>query len=704
MSLKKTESMVQIDKEFRRLLRDMGIEQHRSIEIDEKLSTCKKMNLIAANQSIPEINKNMKLQIFKLRTVPTLTCLEIIKCYLELGKSEVCGYFVENGGLAALEGSFEKLYQEEKALFCDIIRVMASNYASVPVSGLIKKVYKKLGPEILEILDCCVENSATKFLFEDRYIEFVISEAISTPSNEKLVDFLTSLYKKSDSGEKMYLKYFLSKAEFFKHVENAKCLEQEVKKRLCCAPVLENMGAREKFQGILEAVDSQGLSQAVVLILENLLFRSGLSLEELKKKIPADLKNLEREKDGPVQKKETPSTQCRAKETEDKPLPSSVGEEPTEEAQPAKAEAPKEEVCKKKAEVHRPPPSRRGPPRKKATQGGAKKGRDDVSKFEYLYRPVRWTKVTPGNSVWRSVSTVGVEDIFGAEDLSAFKKSGELQKVQGRTFVQPIIDPRKDNAINIALGRVKHSNAELKELILGCRLSDENLTRQLINNFPTRDELEMLKKREQGFGRAETFFKECMDAVDRLHEALCISQFVSGLRAQGVSVNVKFLGSFYRRLMSSRAFVDLLRLLLFLGNVLNARSILGKADGFALSDLGVFARTRGTTSESVLDIALRKLERREELREDLKSVDFVAQISLEEMEREMGGLASACLGVRGSREETAQRAMEDYEALMDEYEAFKRLHRDFEVFLGVRADGDFYRSLSFLSAVLGRGA
>ena len=212
-----------------------------------------------------------------------------------------------------------------------------------------------------------------------------------------------------------------------------------------------------------------------------------------------------------------------------------------------------------------------------------------------------------------------MESLFSAEDLLPFEKCKPNTKEEqtSAVLIQPVIDTKKNNAMNIALSRIKHTDTELKHMILDMELRDENLVRQLLHNFPTAEEMEALDKREKGFGRAEEFFKECKGVTEQLRDALCSLHFISVLDSQSVSDAIYVLERFYKSVMESKAFPELLRMLLFLGNVLNSNTVLGNADGFSLGDMGIFTRVRSKNRKSVLDVALSRFSRRAELREDL---------------------------------------------------------------------------------------
>lgn len=315
---------------------------------------------------------------------------------------------------------------------------------------------------------------------------------------------------------------------------------------------------------------------------------------------------------------------------------------------------------------------------------------------EQSYPQIHWTKVAKGNSVWKLINLTGSEGFIKEDDLYIFEKKKKNASVARKTFIQPIFDQKKNNAINIALGRVKYSDKELKEMILSMKLKDENIIKQIYDNFPTNEELMRLRMREKGFGRAETFFKECVGNTEYLKESLGTLYFISILENQNIAETIKKVQNFYNKMTSSKAFFEFIKMLLFVGNLFNKGTLLGNAEGFSLNGFGIFNMVRGSNKESVLEMVTRNFMWKKELLEDIKYLHEVSTISLTGIEEEMSDLRSFYLKVCGTENKKLSKAIESYKALASKYEGFKREHQLFEEFIGAKVDRSFYESLSFV--------
>lgn len=656
----------------------------RNVEVREEkeaaaavsgMSTSK--NLMAMRQPEEVIQKHLKLLISRLRARPSAVCLDTIKCYLELEECDVCRYFAENGGFCAIGDSFERMSTEERRAVCSIVAVFLSKHDAGPVCELARGIRLLLSPEMLEILCLCAQRTTLSFVFESGYLEWLLQEATGRGLGKQAAVFVAALHASSTPDQRIVIRYLLVKTDFFKHVDCAGVLVAEIRRTSHCRPVLSSAALDDRLRGVLEVVDSLGLCNFIVFMLEGLLFEPERFLQVAEEKF---LRPASSEKQGRIESQEL------------------LNAHRTTASTPGQARQTPETICVA-AEGHAPAgaarPVARGPPKRRSAKKDARKEALDLSKFQRSYMPVRWVKVSAERSVWRSISAAGVEALFSADDLLPFEKlrQSAREKQTSTVHMYSVLDAKKNNAMNIALSRVKHTDAELKHMILCLEVQDENLVRQLLHNFPTDEELEALEKRERGFGRAEEFFKECMGATDQLRDALNAMHFISVLGSQSVSGSICVLERFYRSVMESKALVELLRILLFLGNVLNSNTALGNADGFSLSDMGTFARVRGRNRESVLDLALSRFSMRSKLREDLELLSAAAQIGLDGVDQDMCEIRSCYSRVRGVANARVAVAMDEYTRLAEKYESFKRLHGEFEAFVGTKANSELYASL-----------
>ena len=288
-----------------KLLEDMEIYEKKEADIDSMPSICKNMNLIASLQPAEAIYKHLKLLILKLRVRPSAACLNIIKCYLELGRGDIYRYFVENDGFCAIGSSFEKMSRDERQIVCNIVAVILSTYDIGPMNVLVRRICKVPSPEMLKILGLCLQKSTMSFVFEDNYLEWLLQQAIKRDLGRQAVGFLIALNASSTLDQKIVIKYLLIKTDFFKHVSGAEFLKEEIKRTTPCRPVLSGTALDDRFKGILEIVDSLGLCNFIVFILESLLFEPERFLKDTEEKF---IKPIASEKQNMADSREHPKT------------------------------------------------------------------------------------------------------------------------------------------------------------------------------------------------------------------------------------------------------------------------------------------------------------------------------------------------------------------------------------------------------------
>lgn len=695
MCIRRAEPVMSSDEIVQSLTKDVEVHDKKDIACSVSGMSIH-TNLMVRQQPEEVIHEHLKLLINKLRTKPSVACLDSIKCYLELGKCDVYRQFVENGGFRAIGDSFERMSTEERRIACSIAAVFLSKDNVGPVSELARSISRLLSPEMLEILCLCAQRTTLSFVFEGGYLEWFLGEVIRRGLGKQAAVFLIALNAKSKPDQRIIIRYLLVKTDFLKRADCAESLAAEIRRTAHCRPVLSSAALDDRLRGILEIVESLGLCNFIVFILEGLLFEPDQFLRDAEERFIRPVSSEKRNKaDG-----QEHSSTCR-----------SMGNDTGQTFQRPGMQSVKTYMGHTSAEntryvergrapfVGSAGASRtvaRGPPKRRSVKKDTRREVPDLSKFQESYMPIRWEKVSAERSVWKFISAVGVEALFDAEDLLPFVKPRQDAKEKHMSSVQvhSVFDAKKNNAMNIVLCRVKHTDAELKHMILRMELQDENLVRQLLHNFPTDEELEALEKRERGFGRAEEFFKECIGATDQLKDALNSMHFISVLGSQSVSSAICVLERFYRSVMESKAFLELLRILLFLGNVLNSNTALGSADGFSLSDMGMFARLRGKNRDSVLDLALSKLSLRNELRKDLELLSAASQIGLDGVDQDMCEIRNCRSRVRNVENEKVAVAMDEYAFLAEKYENFKILHGEFETFVGTKANSELYASLS----------
>lgn len=609
------------ESEFQALVRDLETDEHGTR--DALRAAHERVATLIRAMPVAVIKKHAKLQILKLREASTKTCLEILKSCFE--NAEIGAIFVDSGGVDALERCFGRLHDSEKPLFYALVDAAARKCDFEALRSLITKIREEFAPEIFGILATCAK-SAPAFLFEDDFLERAMAAVPRMAEKSAAIGFLTSLYLNGNAGQRIFLKYFLTKTDFFRQ-SSAEMLESEVKKAIC-KPL---PGSDDGLKGILAAVDACGAGDALLIVVKDLLAWPSASEEKGERKSDA---------------KEPPAASSAMS---------------------------------------------KGPPKKKLPK--KEKEKADVSKFTQNFTPLRWEKSSTG-TVWKSVSTAGMENVFGMDELSSFVKGEVAKSSRAQAFDQPVLETKKNNAINIAFSRIKCTDAELMNLILSRELRDENVIKQLLNHFPTPEELHALRTRDRCVGRAETFFKRCANDAEKIRNALETLNFLSRIDQQSIIESLDVLQNFYKTLLVSTSLVELLRILLFLGNVLNSKTMLGNAEGFALSDIGAFARVRGRNKENVLDMALKKFSLKKELRSDLALLGAASQISPEAIDVEIKELRRSYGRLRDT--DGVEAAIAEYSAIIAKHDAVKKLQAEFESFIGARADDDLYKSLGVI--------
>lgn len=389
------------------------------------------------------------------------------------------------------------------------------------------------------------------------------------------------------------------------------------------------------------------------------------------------------------------------------------------------------------AKMPQPPKRKILPPTKKVV----KKSNTDAFKNPNHVQ-IRLSRVEIGSSVFKQISTVGLENKFSNDDFSVFIRDVRVRTPR-KIVITPIFESKKNNAINIALGRVKISDEELRDSILNMEMSDENIALRLLESFPTDVELKNLALRQQGFGRAETFFKVITDPLMLKHclVSLC---FIHAMRSQGVTEIICKMETFIDTITTSVAFKEFVSLLLFVANVLG-----GPIEAFSLNDIGSFNTLKGVVkcenknktvanselvnsdientnkfdelshadkksacdqknkhdilnqnqSITALTLVLSKMTLKHDLWTDLSLTHTIRNFSIEAVEEEINGLYALYSRVSVIEEKTAN-AMKEYETIKGDFTKFKEKWKKYEEFVGGKVETTFYDSMETVIGLL----
>ncbi|KAJ2959693.1 hypothetical protein NQZ79_g4808 [Umbelopsis isabellina] len=262
-------------------------------------------------------------------------------------------------------------------------------------------------------------------------------------------------------------------------------------------------------------------------------------------------------------------------------------------------------------------------------------------------KALQWTKMNQqiiSKTVWgtKTVDEFALEmemmekGVFSsAEDLFA-QKVFEPKKVVKKEKKPEIciIDSKKAYNINIALlsklKRVPFSEVRSKILAMDFDFCSEILLRNMLSLAPTPDEMGKLSVFANSAGK---------DDLDSLSPAdnFCLENMQSVLDA---SIDVK----------NSKAFQELLNLILMLGNFLNGSGFQGGAFGIKIASINKLVDTKGSKENTTLlhflvDIVESKFPRIYNFLDDLKSTDsackaFSRPVTLSDLIKEYNELRS----------------------------------------------------------------
>ncbi|KAM0688697.1 hypothetical protein COBT_000051 [Conglomerata obtusa] len=269
---------------------------------------------------------------------------------------------------------------------------------------------------------------------------------------------------------------------------------------------------------------------------------------------------------------------------------------------------------------------RKGPPLKKVIKKTVNEHLTPYFKRNYL--PLRWEKMSKENNIWdeiyKNYNCFELSRLIPIDELIPFeKKEVKLSSIK-KINLKTIFPHKKGNAIGIALGRVKMTDKEFKEKIF--KLQDkyfvENTIRQLINNYPSEEEMLLLNeiKKDEKVGRAEEFFMEFKDCYNEFFEILKIIYFKITFTYMRISIreNIKKLSVVYNTGLESHAIKEFFTITLFLGNVFNGDSFNGNAEGYTLESIQKFIEYTGNNKERLIEYIKEKLKH--DLKADLKII------------------------------------------------------------------------------------
>ncbi|KAK4750756.1 hypothetical protein SAY87_004238 [Trapa incisa] len=276
-------------------------------------------------------------------------------------------------------------------------------------------------------------------------------------------------------------------------------------------------------------------------------------------------------------------------------------------------------------------------------------------------KPLHWSKVTRAlqGSLWDELQKYGgtqvsefdvseLETLFSAHVPKPANagKGGQKKSAGSKTDIIHLVDLRRANNTEIMLTKVK---IPLPDMMVAVLAMDESaLDIDQVENFlkfcPTKEEMELLKNYtgdKEKLGKCEQFFLELMK-VPRVESKLRVFSFKIqfGTQISEFKKSLNTVNSACEEVRNSDKLKEIMKRILFLGNVLNQGTARGSAIGFKLDSLAKLADTRATNSRMTLMHYLCKTlaDRSPELlnfHQDLVGVEAASKIQLKSLAEEM---------------------------------------------------------------------
>ncbi|KAF8016323.1 hypothetical protein BT93_H1741 [Corymbia citriodora subsp. variegata] len=279
-------------------------------------------------------------------------------------------------------------------------------------------------------------------------------------------------------------------------------------------------------------------------------------------------------------------------------------------------------------------------------------------------KPLHWSKVTRAlqGSLWDELQRFGEPQMVSEFDVSELEslfstavpkpadsggKSGGRRKSMGaKTDKVHLIDLRRANNTEIMLTKVKMPLSDMMAAVLAMDESvlDVDQVENLIKFCPTKEEMELLKGytgNKDNLGKCEQYFLEQMK-VPRVESKLRVFSFKIqfGSQISEFRKNLNTVNSACEEVRSSFKLKEIMKRILFLGNMLNQGTARGSAIGFKLDSLLKLSDTRATNNKmTLMHFLCKKLADRSpellDFHQDLVSLEVASKIQLKSLAEEM---------------------------------------------------------------------
>jgi dishevelled associated activator of morphogenesis len=677
-------SLEQINTQFKSIMENMGIDEERQHKLSTKLNLAKKIKTITSMQTLDERKKKIKEYIAKLSDRNSVLNLLSLSCSLESGPKILYEIFKEERGPEVLAKCVKCMDGEFSDALCDAISMILFRYGNEFPPFLEALLASFVGGRIREhtsffkILEYLAKSNGASELFLaadhnnctcSTYLSRIIAYIRHLPSVDSEINFILPLLKSERAAQ---VRYILLVSKFNELVE--KMASQKVFSEIAAlAKFRASRSSRpDRIHEILKVAEERGMTDVVCCIAEGLIFGDRSLYGEIEKDAVRGMEEIRRE----------------VRVLEEKLFHrGTAGDIETD---------PAEKLPVRKESGHKPA--------KKILKKAAKKNAGPTKN----YMQVNWEKMPKGDSIWKSVDLKEAQSLFSEADFDVFERRKEAGASRLSTEVrrEAVFSEKKNYAINIALGRVRISNRELKQAILSLKADfDVVLIKQLLCYFPTDAEIKQLGETEEPFGRAEEFFKECIDEIDQVKSSMYYIYFIMFFKKQNIQKALKTLGRYYQGLLNNQHLRRFLAAVLYAGNFLNQGTFLGNAEGFVLRSLPAILemKTRGTT---FMEFVRGRVDC-DALLESLGCINEASHINFEGLCAEMEELRKNYTNAHGSPYEEIQKKLDEvvdeYENINTEFEAMLRLNNECRIYFGESVGEDFNnRMVSLIDKLKGK--
>lgn len=229
---------------------------------------------------------------------------------------------------------------------------------------------------------------------------------------------------------------------------------------------------------------------------------------------------------------------------------------------------------------------------------------------------------------------------------SGGKSGGRRKSMGSKTDKVHLIDLRRANNTEIMLTKVKMPLPDMMAAVLAMDESvlDVDQVENLIKFCPTKEEMELLKGYtgdKDNLGKCEQYFLEQMK-VPRVESKLRVFSFKIqfGSQISEFRKNLNTVNSACDEVRKSFKLKEIMKRILFLGNMLNQGTARGSAIGFKLDSLLKLSDTRATNNKmTLMHFLCKKLADRSpellDFHQDLVSLEIASKIQLKSLAEEM---------------------------------------------------------------------